>query len=75
MTKVNEIYTSAQVRRDTHKVILKLCIDREKDVRQLYAEIIPLGLAEYFRKHGIDPTHYNYNFGANIVEEEAVVNS
>jgi len=46
-------YVNAQVPRAEHSVIRKLAFDANKDARDLYAEIIPLGLAEYAKQNSL----------------------
>ena len=44
---------SAEIFRDQHKLIKKIAIDMDKDIRDVYAEIIPLGLAEYAKQNSL----------------------
>ena len=69
-------FTQAEVPAAPHKIVQRLKIDKEKDVRELYKEIIPLGLAEYFKKYDIDPAAYNFEISvAKIAEGHEEVNS
>jgi hypothetical protein len=44
---------SAEVPREQHKIIKKIAVDQEKDIREIYAAIIPLGLAEYAKLNSL----------------------
>ena len=44
---------SAEINRDQHKLVKKVAIDLDKDIRDVYAEIIPLGLAEYAKQNSL----------------------
>lgn len=46
-------YVNAQVPRIEHSVIRKLAFDANKDARDLYAEIVPLGLAEWRKNNSL----------------------
>lgn len=46
-------FTTAQVPRTEHSIIRKLAFDAKKDARDLYAEIVPLGLAEYAKLNSL----------------------
>jgi hypothetical protein len=73
MQEYSELSISAQVPRNTHKIVAKLSIDQEKDIKEVYSEIIPLGLAKYFKKYKIDPLAYNYD--SKIIEKNKDVNT
>lgn len=44
---------SAEVPREQHKIIKKIAVDMDKDIREIYAEIIPLGIAEYAKQNSL----------------------
>lgn len=71
----NKEFTQAEVPAAPHKIVQRLKIDTNIDVRDLYKEIIPLGLAEYFRINNINPAHYNFKIGVtNLAEGQREVN-
>lgn len=51
--KEKTVYVNAQVPRIEHSVIRKLAFDAKKDARDLYAEIVPLGLAEWRKNNSL----------------------
>ena len=44
-------YTTTSVPKDPHKDISKLAIDFDKDIKEMYDEIIPLGLRAWVERH------------------------
>ncbi|MDQ7818697.1 MAG: hypothetical protein RDU14_16850 [Melioribacteraceae bacterium] len=44
---------SAEISRDQHKQIKKIAIDMDKDIRDIYAAVIPLGIAEYAKRNSL----------------------
>lgn len=44
---------SAEVPREQHKVIKKIAVDVDKDIRDVYAAIIPLGIAAYAKLNSL----------------------
>ena len=44
---------SAEILREQHKLIKKIAIDTDKEINEVYAEIIPLGIAEYVKQNSL----------------------
>jgi hypothetical protein len=44
---------SAEILREHHKLIKKIAIDVDKEINEVYAEIIPLGISEYAKRNSL----------------------
>lgn len=72
----NKEFTQAEVPAEPHKIVQHLKTDLNRDVRDLYKEIIPLGLSEFFKKYNIDPFTYNFKISVNnLADGQEKVNS